>query len=181
MVETIVQKEPTTANSGVLASWAFREAPYIAMLVLALVGFLFDMSVGYWIILVPVFGLASFIAAWRRFGPDEGRKRIIGNLALSWLGLVLAIIALYFSGVRTTMQGRQPSLGIMTLLAFGTFVAGAQVRVWQFCIVGVLLYLAVTAMGWMGRSPLIIIASIILVIGAITSVWWMDWRTRRGL
>jgi len=69
----------------------------------------------------------------------------------------------------------------MTLLAFGTFVAGTQVRVWQFCTVGILLYLAVMAMGWMGRSPLVIIASIILVIGAGTFAWWLDWRTRRAL
>jgi len=178
---TTIDKMPATAGRSTLGGWVLREAPYIAMLILALVGVLFDMSVGYWVILTPIFGLASIIAGWRRFSPEEGRKQIVGNLVLIWFGLILAIVAFYSTGVRTTMQGREQALGIMTLLAFGTFVAGTQVRVWQFCTVGILLYLAVMAMGWMGRSPLVIIASIILVIAAGTFAWWLDWRTRRAL
>jgi hypothetical protein len=71
------------------------------------------------------------------------------------------------------MNKNSSSLVMILLLALGTFVAGIQVRVWQLCAVGLVLFLAVPSVGWLDQSPLLltVAALVIVAIGGVT--WWV--------
>jgi membrane-bound ClpP family serine protease len=64
-------------------SWIVQDSPYIAMLLLALVGVAFHLSASYWVILTPAFGIICVVAGWRHFETREGRLQLAYTQALS--------------------------------------------------------------------------------------------------
>jgi hypothetical protein len=54
---------------------------------------------------------------------------------------------------------------VLTLLALGTFTAGAQLGAWRICVVGVVLALGVPFIAWLDRATLLItIVSVALAV-----------------
>jgi len=166
------QPTPVTARSIGLR-WLLHDIPYIAMLLLALVGVVFRLSVTYWVILIPVFAVISVAEGWRHFVGEAARLGLAVRVALSWCALLLAIYLLFGSGVRGVMNANATSLTMMILLGLGTFVSGVQARVWQICLVGGALFLAVPALGWLDQSPLLLTAGAALVIVLSGLAWWL--------
>ena len=117
------------------------------MLLLALVGVVLRLPVIYWVILTPVFGIISIAEGQTHFVTRTERLGFVFRVALDWCALLLAIYLLYNSGVQGVMNANATSLGMMTLLALGTFVAGVQARVWQICAVGGVLFLVSPRLG----------------------------------
>jgi hypothetical protein len=159
-----------------LRSWAIQDAPYIAMLVLALIGVTFRMPATYWAILTPIFGAICITAGWRHFSSEEGRLQLAYTQALSWLALIFAIYILYNNVVQGVLNTSATSLAMMTLLALGTFTAGLQSRVWRICAVGFLLLAAVPAMGWLEQSALFLAMIFLAIIAAGFFTWWLSQR-----
>jgi hypothetical protein len=161
---------------SVMLRWLLHDIPYIAMLLLALVGVVLRLPVIYWVILTPVFGIISIIEGWRNFLTQTERLGFVVRVALDWCALMLAIYLLYNSGVQGVMNANATSLGMMILLALGTFVSGVQARVWQICAIGGVLFLAVPGLGWLDQSPLLLTAATCVIVGLGGVAWWVSHR-----
>jgi hypothetical protein len=166
----------TPARSAVLA-WFLHDIFYIAMLALALLGVIFRLPVSYWVILMPVFGVITIAEGWRHFADRKERFGLVYRVGLNWCALLLAIYLLSNTGVSGVMNVNATALSMMTLLALGTFIAGVQSRVWQICLVGSLLFLAVPALGWLDQSPLLLTAAAALIVALGALAWWVNQRS----
>jgi hypothetical protein len=171
---------PDRALSGprrsALLRWFLNDIPYIAMLLLALAGVVLRLPVIYWVILTPVFGIISIAEGWTHFVTKSERLGLVLRVAADWCALLIAIYLLYNSGVQGVMNANATSLGMMTLLALGTFVAGVQARVWQISTVGGVLFLAVPSLGWLDQSPLLLTAGAVVIIALGGVAWWVTQR-----
>jgi len=163
---------------SVVQRWLLHDIPYIAMLVLALAGVALRLPVIYWVILTPIFGIISIVEGWRNFLTQTERLGFVVRVALDWFALLLAIYLLYSSGVQGVMNANATSLGMMILLAFGTFVSGIQARVWQICAIGGVLFLAVPGLGWLDQSPLLLTAATCVIIALGGVAWWISRRSQ---
>ena len=166
------QESAVVEEQHVLLRWLKHDIPYIAMLVLALIGVIFRLPVTYWGILVPVFGILSVAAGWNKFGNRDERLGHVYRQALDWFALLLALFLLYNGGIQGVLNANGTSLAMMTLLALGTFVAGVQARVWQICVVGGALFLAVPGLGWLDQSPLLLVSVAIIIVLLSGLAWW---------
>jgi hypothetical protein len=166
----------TVQNRPLWLTWLLEDIPYILMLLLALVGVTFRLTVGYWIMLAPVFGVICVIAGWHHVENQENHFRLIAAQALNWTGLVVAVYVLNNSGVVGEMNANAIALAMMTLLALSTFVAGVQAWVWRICAIGIALLIAVPVIGWADQSAMILgfAALVLIAIGAV--VWWLEHR-----
>jgi hypothetical protein len=164
------------SQESVFLRWFQHDIPYIAMLLLALVGVVFRLPVTYWGILIPVFAIISGAEGWQHFATRRERYGLVLGVALNWCALLLAMYLLYNDGVKGVLNANATSLAMMILLALGTFVAGVQTRVWQICAVGGALFLAVPALGWLDQSPLLLVAGTCVIIALVGFVWWVTQR-----
>jgi hypothetical protein len=167
------------SGGSAFRAWLLQDSPYIAMLLLALLGVTFRLPLAYWVTLAPAFGVICVVIGWRRFETREDRLELVYTQALSWFALILAIYVLYSYGVQGVINVIATPLIMLTMLALGTFVAGVQVRVWRISAVGAVLFLAVPGIGWLKQSaPLLAFATLAIIgIGGLT--WWVDYR-RKG-
>jgi len=161
-------------RGSVVLRWLLPNIPYIAMLLLALVGIDLMPPVIYWIILTPVFGIISIAAGWHQFGTGTQRLGLVYRVALDWCALLLALYLLSNSDLQAVMNVNARSLAMVTLLALGTFVVGVQARAWRICAVGCVLFLAVPGLGWLHRSPLLVAAAMCVVIALGGLAWWVS-------
>jgi hypothetical protein len=168
---------PDKIARSTMMQWLIHDIPYIAMLLLALIGVVFRLPVAYWIILVPVFAVISVFEGRNRFESGGEHVKFVIGIALNWVALLVAVYLLYSGGVQGVMNANANSLAMMILLALGTFTAGVQARIWQIGAVGVILFLAVPALGWLDQSPLLITAATAIVIALGGLGWWMTTRT----
>ncbi|MBB4198242.1 hypothetical protein GGD83_002042 [Rhodoblastus sphagnicola] len=160
-------------TSSVASPWFLNNILFIAMLLMALVGVMLRLSVGYWVILTPIFGLISIAEGWRHFPTRSERIGLAGRIAAIWCALLMCIYLLYSDSIQGVMSLNSLSLAMMTLLALGTFVAGVQARVWKISGVGALLFLAVPGVGWLNQSPLLLTTVVCIIIAVAGSVWWI--------
>jgi len=152
--------------------WLLHDIPYIAMLLLALVGVILRLPVVYWIILTPIFGIISIVEGWRKSIIQTERLGFVVRVALDWCALLFAIFLLYSRGVQGVMNANATSLGMMLLLGLGTFVSGVQARVWQICAIGCVLFTAVPSLGWLDSSPLLLTAAACAIVVLSGVGWW---------
>jgi hypothetical protein len=173
-MEPAAQAAPSIVRRHVALRWLLHDIPYIAMLLLALVGVVLRLPVVYWVMLTPVFGIISIAEGRNHFVTRIERLGFVFRVSLDWCALLLAIFLLYNSGVQGVMNVNATSLGMMTLLALGTFVAGVEARVWQICAVGGVLFVAVPGLGWLDQSPLLLAAGtcVVIVLGGVA--WWIS-------
>jgi hypothetical protein len=149
------------------------------MLGLALLGITFRMPLTYWLVLTPIFGVTCVVAGWRHFETRHDLVKLVITQALTWGALVLAIVVLYDDGAQGVLNANASSLAMITLLALGTFLAGLQAEVWRTCGVGVLLFLAVPAIGWLQQSSVLIVIIMLAVIAAGGATWYLSSRRPR--
>ena len=168
-----------SATRSTAMQWLLHDLPFIAMLVLALLGLVLRLPVSYWIILTPVFGVISIAEGWSQFETRGERLGLVCRLAAIWCALLLAVYLLYNGGVQGVMNANATSLAMVIVLALGTFVAGVQARVWQICGIGAVLFLAVPGLGWLDQSPLLLAAATAFVIALGGLAWWVT-RGGRG-
>jgi hypothetical protein len=109
----------------------------------------------YWIVLFPVFAIISVVKGHNVFVSRGEHMMFVMGIALSWVALLVAVYLLFSASVQGVLNANSSSFAMMILLALGSFCAGVQARIWQICAVGVILFLAVPALGWLDQSPLI--------------------------
>jgi hypothetical protein len=168
------------SKRSIALEWFLYDMLFIAMLLLALVGVIFRLPVGYWVMITPVFGVISIVEGWSHFSTRRERLGLVYRLASIWCALLFAIYLIHNGGVQGVMNANARSLAIIILLALGTFVAGVQARVWKICVVGGILFLVVPGLGWLDQSPLLLatVISLVVVFGGL--VWWLKPKDRLG-
>jgi hypothetical protein len=73
--------------------------------------------------------------------------------------------------VQKMLTSTATGLGLLVLLALGTFVAGVHVS-WQICVLGLIMALCVPAIAWLTESALFLVLSGAALIGIGTTFWW---------
>jgi hypothetical protein len=122
---------------------------------------------GYWLALVPVYGLICVVAAWYRTGQFTGS---VMRQILHWLS-VAAAIALDFA---LLPHGEQAAAGAglssLLILALGCLLAGIHLE-WLFAVVGVLLLAIFAVIG--AAHQYVTIAFLLAVLGALVlAAYW---------
>ena len=73
--------------------------------------------------------------------------------------------------VQKMLTSAATGLGLLVLLALGTFVAGVHVS-WQICVLGLIMALCVPAIAWLTESALFLALGGAALIGIGTTFWW---------
>lgn len=167
--EPVIQPR-TRAGIG---RWILRESPHIAMLLLVFAGISFPVPANYWLIVTPIFGLISIISGWPHFSTTQDRLRMVCLQVLSWSALVLAIYALYNDGSQGVLNANGISLAMITLLALGTFLAGLHAHSWRTCVVGIILFVAVPALGWIDQVSILLVVGALLIVAVAAGTWFV--------
>jgi hypothetical protein len=167
-------------KSPFASQWILHDILFVSMLFLALTGVILRLSLMYWVVLTPIFGLVSIAEGWRHVHSRGERVGLACRVAAIWGALLMCIYLLYGGGVGGVMNLNASSLATTILLALGMFVAGVQARVWQISAVGAVLFLAAPGLGWLDQSSLLVtaVAFALIVLGGI--VWWIRHRASRA-
>jgi hypothetical protein len=161
-----------------------RDWPYIVMLVLAVIGVAFaSVAPGpmtfYWEMLVPFFAIVCVFTRWRDSQHQKLHLRLIRIEALHWGAVFVAMQLIYVTDVSRMMNVNAAALVIMTLLALGTFTAGAQIGAWRISVVGIVLALGVPFVAWLERATLLLTLSVIGLI-ALAAFLFAHHRRNHG-
>lgn len=129
-------------------------------------------SFWYWAAMAPVFAAVSIYMGWskaRRRG--EGMSRIIRVQILHWLGLLAALILIYFLFMRTgRIDYNQLALISLLALALTTFLAGVHFE-WRFMVVGIVLGVCVAGAAFVEQVVWMIVIPIVVALVLIV-FWW---------
>jgi hypothetical protein len=173
--------EPTNIDSGGQApqsrtSLLRRQAPYLAVLVLAIVGVAYSNAAnqplaGYWEFLAVVTGVMCVVTQWENAPDKNSRFRLIGKQALHWAAVLVAMNIMVLNRVQSVLPAPALSLVLLTLLALGTFLAGVNFLSLQIGFLGLALLLAVPAIAWLKQSFLFLGLAFVLIVGIAIAIW----------
>ena len=153
-----------------------RTLPFVALLVLAIVGVAYtNISqrplAGYWEFLALVTGIVCVLTQWSSARDKQPRIRLIITQALHWVAILVTMNIVLLSGVQSMLPAPATGLVLLTLLALGTFLAGVNFLSLQICFLGVAMAVAVPAIAWFKQSALFLLLGAILVIGLVVAFW----------
>jgi hypothetical protein len=151
-----------------LGAFVRHEWPYIAMLALAVLGVaLASVAQGvmtvYWEFLTPLFAAVCVYARMRDAQRQAAFGRLVRIEVLHWGAVFLAMQIIYVTSASRMMGADALGLVIMTILALGTFTAGAQIGSWRISLVGAVLGVGVPFVAWLERAALLI--NLVVVAG----------------
>jgi hypothetical protein len=153
-----------------------REWPYFLVLILAVAGVAYTNYVKapvtlYWIVLAPFIGAIFVYERWKIDSPSE-RTRLIRRQILHWAAVLAAMHLLFVADVKQMISADGIGLAVMTILALGTFTAGAANDSWRMCVIGIVLAIAVPAIAWLEQSVLLLaLAAMVFAAVAASLVW----------
>lgn len=167
---------PAPATSA-MPRTLLHQAPYIAMLAAAFFGVSYAALASgpnplYWKIVTPLFGVLCVVAGWAGAPDRGGRMRLVWTQALHWAGFLVAMLVLFRPEVQAALAGRGAEIGLLMLLALGTFVAGVHAGSWRIGAVGVVLGASVPLLALVQQSALLILGAAVLA-GAAGAVFVM--------
>ena len=130
-----------------------RKLPYIAVLALTILGVAYTSVsrqplIGYWVFLALATGLLCVTMGWLNNHDSKARFRMVWSQALHWLAFLVAMNIVLLPDVQKMLTSAATGLGLLMLLALGTFVAGVHVS-WQICVLGLIMALCVPAIAWL--------------------------------
>jgi hypothetical protein len=158
-----------------------RELPYLVMLVLAIGGVAYTNlsprpTVDYWQILVPIYAAICVFIEWPRLASKEARWRLLATQALHWGTMFAAMRLMFLPQVQNMLNSDAIGLGVLALLSLGTILAGIHAGIWQICVVGLLLAVAVPAIALLEQTVLLILIIALVVLGSIAAFLWFRYR-----
>lgn len=139
-----------------------RELPFIALLVLTMIGVAYTSVskqplVVYWELLAPLIGVACVAAGWRNASDKAARSRLILAQTLHWAAFLLVMNLLLSPGVQQVFTASSTGVAVFTLLTLGAFTAGLQVLSWRICLLALIMALGIPAIAWIENSALILV------------------------
>jgi len=170
------EPEADLADDSRKVGFLRRTLPFVALLVLAIVGVAYtNISqrplAGYWEFLALVTGIVCVLTQWSSARDKQPRIRLIITQALHWSAILVTMNIVLLSGVQSMLPAPATGLVLLTLLALGTFLAGVNFLSLQICFLGVAMAVAVPAIAWFKQSALFLLLGAILVIGLVVAFW----------
>src|SRR6516165_2895191 len=153
-----------------------RTLPFVALLVLAIVGVAYtnisqQPLAGYWEFLALATGIVCVLTQWSSARDKQAQIRLITTQALHWAAILVTMNIVLLSGVQSMLPAPATSLVLLTLLALGTLLAGVNFLSLQICFLGVAMAVAVPAIAWLKQSALFLLLAAVLVIGLVMTFW----------
>jgi hypothetical protein len=156
-----------------------RGWPYLLLLALSLVGICWanlahTHSTLYWAMMAPLCAVVCILTAWHNSAAHHTRMRVALLQAGQWAAVMVAMWLVGVSDLRDLLNDDALGLMMLTLLALGLFVSGLNLLMWQFCLLGVFLAVAVPVIAWVeAASVLLILLAVIIVVAALVRLWFM--------
>lgn len=158
----------------------YTEWTVIVLMVLALIGiamtfFRPETSYRYWLVMVPVFGIACVSIEWSR-----ARRRgqsglgIIRDQLLHWFGVLVAVYLIYLLLTAGQLDNSNTALVVILVLALATYLAGVHLG-WRIHLIGAFLG-AILVMQIFFKSYIWLLALVGLVLIAV----YVYFRMRSG-
>jgi len=158
--------------------WKFALVVAIVMVVLALLGVALTTTdrasaKTYWVSLVPVYGLACVIVAWRRAVlAHQFEGRAVLRQVFHWLGIGTAISLDFLIRGSGSETGIASGENALLLLALGCYLAGVHLdRV--FILVGLLLMLVLVIVAKAEQYQWLIFVVGGVMVAAMIGSWWV--------
>jgi len=153
-----------------------RTLPFVALLVLAIVGVAYtnisqQPLAGYWEFLALATGIVCVLTQWSSARDKQAQIRLITTQALHWAAILITMNIVLLSGVQRMLPAPATGLVLLTLLALGTFLAGVNFLSLQICFLGVAMAIAVPAIAWFKQSALFLLLAAVLVMGLVMAFW----------
>jgi hypothetical protein len=168
-----------------LSFW-IRELPFALVLILTTIGVAYTSFskkpiTGYWEVLAPLIALVCVGAGWENANDNQKKIRLIVTQALHWIAFIVVMNMMLLASVQRDFSASATGLAIFTLLALGTFTAGAHVLSWQVCLLGLIMALGIPAIAWIENSALLLVLVAGVVIAIVAVFWWRihESRTRQ--
>ncbi|MDN5871636.1 MAG: hypothetical protein L0H73_13055 [Nitrococcus sp.] len=148
------------------------EIIFYGLIILSLIGavvaqFSPDMGRNYWLVLIPVIGLATICIEWSKVRRGEVKPlRLIVMQFFHWGSLVVAVELVTFLAYFGRITNTAVSSVTLLLLAQTTFVTGVD-RDWRFCVVAIFQVLCLVVLTYLETYiwALLLVAIAIIVIG----------------
>ncbi len=170
------EAEADLADDSRKAGFLRRKLPFVALLVLAIVGVAYtnisqQPLAGYWEFLAIATGVVCVVTQWPSARDKQPRLRLIITQALHWAAILVTMNIVLLSGVQSLLPAPATSLVLLTLLALGTFLAGVNFLSLEICFLGLAMAVAVPAIAWLKQSALFLLLAAVLVIGLGMTFW----------
>ena len=170
------EPEADLADDSRKVGFLRRTLPFVALLVLAIVGVAYtnisqQPLAGYWEFLALATGIVCVLTQWSSARDKQPRIRLIITQALHWVAILVTMNIVLLSGVQSMLPAPATGLVLLTLLALGTFLAGVNFLSLQICFLGVAMAVAVPAIAWFKQSALFLLLAAVLVMGLVMAFW----------
>jgi hypothetical protein len=158
------------------ASFLRRKLPFVAVLLLAVVGVAFtnishQPISGFWEFLAIAIGVVCVATEWPNVDGRQARFRLIWTQALHWVTFLVLMNLMLLPHVQRMVPAPANSLVLLMLLALGTFLAGINLLSLQICFLGLALAVAVPAIAWFKQAALFLLLAAVLLVGLGITFW----------
>lgn len=171
---------PASRRSGLLGL-----SLHTLMLIAALAGIAYTNAGGphfkyVWIALAPFYGLICIFDGLRAARSGRERVRLVITQVLHWLAFLVVMNLMFLPRVEGVINEDAAAIGLLVILALGTFLAGVHTWSWRVCVVGIFLAAAVPAMAWIDETGLLLtVAGLVIMALVIVSFLAYRWEARR--
>jgi len=161
----------------------FEEAILVLLLILSLVGIgITDFSpadgLGYWIIMVFVFGLFGILIGWLQSKHNiDDFKKIIREQSIHWFTSLLVVGGAFLVQKSGRIDPESAGLVILLILSLSTILDGLRVG-WRFSLVG--LFMGTSAVVAAYTEHFLWIEILIAIGIVLLTVLWEYWMEKRA-
>ncbi len=165
----------TPPKRGYMEYLSRAEAPYIAMVVLAMIGIGYTDaapvgSAWYWQVLAIVYGGLCVVTEWSRVAAKGlSKTRLVWTQILHWGAFLVAMRLAFLPVVRENMNSEVSGLILLYALALSTFLAGIYLN-WRLIVVGMFLALGMVAIAHLNQATVLMV-----VLGIAVGVGFVLW------
>ena len=173
---------PLSATSN----FVLQELPYVVALVLAIAGVAYtnvsqQPLVGYWEFLALAVAVVCIVTKWPQLDNRQAKVHLLWTQTLHWIGVLVAMNIMLFSGVQQLLPTPAASLVLLTMLALGSFLAGLSLLSLRLCFLGIAMMATVPAISWLKQSILFFVLAAVLVVGLGLTFWRHGDRRRKSV
>jgi hypothetical protein len=169
--ESLGHKEEGLHLQNRAARLALKELPYIAALLLTILGVAYTSVsnqplITYWEFLAVFMGIVCVTTGWLHAHDRAARLRMLWTQAFHWVAFLVAMNIVLLPSVQAMLNAPATGLTLLMLLALGTFVAGVHIA-WQICVLGIIMAIAVPVIAWLTQSVLFLLLGFAGIIGIV--------------
>lgn len=177
------QPDPTTDSRRPrlrLPSLSIYEYILLVLMALAVIGvgisyFFPEQSYRYWMVMVPVFGIACTSMEWSRLRhQDLGFWKTVRDQFYHWFGVLVSVYLIHMLFNIQQLTKQNAGLIILLVLGLGTFLAGIRLG-WRLFVLGAFIW-GILAMAAFLQGSL----WVLILVGLVMISFFIYLRSRSG-